>query len=254
MDEIKCIIVEDELPAIEEIKYYLSKYPDFKIIDCANNMKDAVEKINNLDFDVAFLDINIPGGSGIELCNIIKNKQNRAEIIFITAYDEYAVKAFEFKAVDYLLKPINENRFDETINRLRDIFKYKRANNKISSLELENILKKVIKQKERTIPCEINGKIILIDINEVFYFFIENDKTFLKTSSNQYEINYTLNELEKMTDFLRTHRSFLVNPNKVKEIHPWFNGTYKLIMKDDKKSEIPVSRSKAKLVKDYYNL
>ncbi|SHE41912.1 MULTISPECIES: LytR/AlgR family response regulator transcription factor [Caloramator] len=254
MKNIECLIVEDEVPAIEEIKFNLSRYNDIIIKGCATNYIDALAKIEKQDFDAVFLDINIPGGSGIELGRIIKRKSNKTDIIFITAYDEYAIKAFEFNALDYILKPIDEKRFDETINRLRE--SYKRKNNNIYYIDekIEEVMKRVLKEREKAIPCEVNGKIILISLDDIIYFSIEQDRTIIKTFNNTYETKFTLNELEEMTGFLRTHRSFLVNPNKVKEIHPWFNGTYKMIMKDNNNSEIPVSRSKSRYVRDYYNI
>ncbi|MBZ4662370.1 MAG: two component transcriptional regulator, LytTR family [Caloramator sp.] len=254
MRNIKCLIVEDETPAIEEIKFNLSKYNDVTIEDCATNYIDALSKIEKQDFDVVFLDINIPGGSGIELGRIIKKKNNKTDIVFITAYDEYAIKAFEYNALDYILKPIDEKRFDETINRLRDSFKIKNNDIYFINEQIEEVMKKVLKEREKSIPCEVNGKIILINIEDIIYFSIEQDRTIIKTFNNTYETKFTLNDLEKMTGFIRTHRSFLVNPNKVKEIHPWFNGTYKMIMKDNNNSEVPVSRSKSRYIRDYYNI
>ncbi|MCX7695528.1 MAG: LytTR family DNA-binding domain-containing protein [Caloramator sp.] len=254
MKYIECLIVEDEVPAIEELKFNISRYNDFIIKGCATNYFDAIDKIENDNFDVVFLDINIPGGSGIELGKIIKKKNNKTDIVFITAYDEYAIKAFEYNALDYILKPLDEKRFDETVNRIRDSFN--RKNNDIYNIneKIEEIMKKVLKEKEKTIPCEVNGKIVLLNIEDIIYFFIEQDKTIIKTFNNRYETKFTLNELEEMTGFLRTHRSFLVNPVKVKEIHPWFNGTYKMIMKDKDNSEIPVSRSKSRYVREYYKI
>ncbi|MCX7951988.1 MAG: LytTR family DNA-binding domain-containing protein [Clostridiales bacterium] len=252
---IRCLIVEDEQPAVEELKYLLSKYSYFEIVDVANNMQEALSKIDDTNFDVAFLDINIPGGSGVELCKIIKIKNKEIEIIFITAYEDYALNAFDYNALDYVLKPIDEQRFDITINRIEErlLSRQNRASN-FDEKTIEKTIKNVLKQREIKIPCEQNEKIILVDLDDVFYFSIEEDKTIVKTNNNKLETKFTLNELEEMTNFLRTHRSFLVNSSKVKEIHPWFNGTYKLIMKDSDKSEVPVSRSKGKLIKEFYNL
>lgn len=254
MRNIECLIVEDEAPAIEEIKFNLSKYNDVTIKGCATNYIDALSKIEKENFDAVFLDINIPGGSGIDLGRLIKKKNEKIDIIFITAYDEYAIKAFEYNALDYILKPIDEKRFNETVNRLRDSFKRKNSDIYFINEKIEEVMKKVLKEREKAIPCEVNGKIILINIDDIIYFSIEKENTIIKTFNSTYETKFTLNELEDMTGFLRTHRSFLVNPNKVKEIHPWFNGTYKMIMKDNNNSEIPVSRSKARYVKDYYKI
>lgn len=252
---IRCFIVEDEIPAIEELKYLLNKYSNFEVVEVANNMPEALQKLSNINFDVAFLDINIPGGSGVDLCKTIKSKNKDIEIVFITAYEEYALNAFDYNALDYVLKPIDEQRFDITINRIEERIqtKHNRAYT-FDEKTIEKTLKNVLKQREIKIPCENNEKIILLDLDDIYYFSIEEDKTTVKTNNNKFETKFTLNELEEMTNFLRTHRSFLVNPSKVKEIHPWFNGTYKLIMKDSDKSEVPVSRSKGKLVKEFYNL
>lgn len=252
---IRCFIVEDELPAVEELKYLLDKYKNIEVIDVANNMQEALEKFDNNDFDVVFLDVNIPGGSGVELCKTIKSKYKDIEIIFITAYEDYALNAFDYNALDYVLKPIDEQRFDVAIKRIEERILNKQNRTSVyDEKTIEKTIKKIFHQREIKIPCEQNEKIILLDLEDIFYFSIEEDKTIVKTNNNKLETKFTLNELEEMTNFLRTHRSFLVNPSKVKEIHPWFNGTYKFIMKDSEKSEVPVSRSKGKLIKEFYNL
>lgn len=252
---IRCFIVEDEIPAIEELKYLLNKYSNFEVVEVANNMPEALQKLTNINFDVAFLDINIPGGSGVDLCKTIKSKNKDIEVVFITAYEEYALNAFDYNALDYVLKPIDEERFGITINRIEERIQTRKNRAYVfDEKTIEKTIKNVLKQREIKIPCENNEKIILLDLDDIYYFSIEEDKTTVKTNNNKFETKFTLNELEEMTNFLRTHRSFLVNPSKVKEIHPWFNGTYKLIMKDSDKSEVPVSRSKGKLVKEFYNL
>lgn len=154
--------------------------------------------------------------------------------------------------MDYILKPLDEERFKDTIERIRD-FKQKQRDDYFNK-KIENTVINILHKYDKKIPCEKNEKIILIGLDEIIFFYIEGDETFVKTNTDKYVTKFTLNELELKTDFLRTHRSFLVNPNKVNEIHPWFNGTYKLIMDDIQKSEVPVSRSKTKTIRDYYNL
>lgn len=252
---IKCIIVEDEEPAYKELKFLLEQTGKVEVIDYAYDGVSALEKIENENPDVVFLDIQIPGMNGIDLANKLKEDGNDCFIVFVTAYDEHAVKAFEMNVTDYILKPYSEERIQVTVDRLEERMDVKsdiveKINRMLSTFQGGISLKKEFSK----IPCEQYGRVILIDVNDIIFCFIEDDQTFVKTINKKYLTNYTLHELESRGNFFRVHRSYLVNLNKIKELFPWFHGTYKIVMMDDEKTEIPVSRNNVKKLKDMLGL
>jgi two-component system response regulator LytT len=251
MDKIRCIIVEDEIPSVEELNYDLSQYSFVEIKGIAYDNVEALNLINNVPFDVAFLDINIPLGNGMELAKHIKEGNKALDIIFVTAYNMHAIEAFELQAFDYILKPFDEKRIATTINRLKE----KYIDNKQNQNEMVDKISEMINKFNnvdinlKRIPCLENGIIKLVDVNTIYYCYIEDEKTYVKTYDKSYFTNYTLCKIETRTDFFRVHRSYLVNIDKIKELYSWFHGTYKLVIDDLKKTEIPASRNNVKKLK-----
>ncbi|MBF7096262.1 LytR/AlgR family response regulator transcription factor [Alkalibacter mobilis] len=239
---LKALIVDDEYPAREELRYLLTRIGDVEIVGEAASGKEALALIGALDYDVVFLDINFPNSNGIEVGEKIKEMDAPPFIVYITAYEQYALKAFEVNAVDYILKPIEEEKLSKTIE-------------KIKKLKVPAASKAVFEQtpvKLERISVEFNGRILLLDINEIFYAYSEGSYVFVRTFDNEYITKYTLNSLEERLDpklFFRCHRSYLVNLSKIKEITPFFQGTYNIRLADSKNSEIPVSRRQAKGLK-----
>ena len=171
VDKIKCIIVEDEMPSASELEYLLSQYNFIEVIGIAYDNIEAIDLINDVTFDVAFLDINIPLGNGMELARHIKDGNKAIDIVFVTAYNMHAIEAFEIQAFDYILKPFDEDRIATTINHLKE--KYianKQDQNDVVNIisELINNLNKVDINLKR-IPCVENGIIKLIDVNTIYY-------------------------------------------------------------------------------------
>ncbi|EJO5347668.1 response regulator transcription factor [Clostridium botulinum] len=249
MEEITAIIIEDEKPAIEELKYVLSKYDFLNILDVAINGNDGYELVKKLQPKVVFMDINIPMESGISVSKKIKQFNKDINIIFITAYEKYALQAFEIDALDYILKPFEDKRVSVTIERLKEKIEEKNKNQ--IPVMIGDILNKLEKEEKtlKKIPCEYMGKIILIDKKNIHYCYTMEEKTYVKTDSEEYITHNTLKEIEKKTDLFRVHRSYIVNMDNIKELYSWFNGTYKLVMNDKEQSEIPVSRNNVKKVK-----
>jgi len=256
MDKIRCIIVEDELPAADELKYLLSQYDFLEVIATAQDGENAKNIINDTRPEVVFMDINIPLGSGIDIAKQVKEKNKSINIIFITAYEQHAIKAFEIEAMDYLLKPYDEKRLEVTVQRLKKKFKKKGEGKGDLSSKIDEVLSRLHKEEKllKKVPCEYNGKITLVEVEEVHFAFIEEEKTYIKTEDKKYFTNYTLQELEGRTRFFRAHRSFLVNLDNASELYSWFHGTYKLIMNDKERTEIPISRSKVKQLKELLGL
>lgn len=252
MNKLRCIIVEDEIPAAKELEYLVSLNKQVMVEAIANDGRQGLKFIKELSPDAVFLDINMPIKDGVALAKEIKSLYNKTDIVFVTAYEQHAVEAFKLEAVDYILKPFDEKRINITVERLIEKWLVRNKKND----EIPNMISEIINKlgtKDRCckrIPCEHGGKTILIDVKDIYFVYIEDEKTLVKTKDQCFLTSYTLNQIEKKTQFFRAHRSYLVNMDNTKEFYSWFNGTYKLVMNDNDKSEIPISRGNVKKFKD----
>ncbi|MBE6062041.1 MAG: response regulator transcription factor [Clostridium butyricum] len=259
---MKCIIVDDEFPSREELKYFINKFSSVKIEGEFDNGIDALKYISQHEVDAVFLDINMPILDGIEFCRILDKNHNNTKVIFITAYKEHALEAFEVHAFDYLLKPYSEERIMLSLKRLEEtidvsqnnIDKNKLANNNFEDKMRENLQgNSIISDKFSVIK---DDKIYVIDTNEIYYIESQGRGVDVYTKDTKYHSKNKISEIIKKLDkkeFYQTHRSYIVNLEKVKEIEPWFNGTYLLKMKDINK-EITVSRSNVKEFREMLSL
>lgn len=244
---LKAYIVDDEPLARDELKYLLNRNKQVDIIGESDNVEDAFANIPLLKPDLVFLDIELAEDNGLSLANQLQTLDPAPAIIFATAYDEYALQAFESNALDYLLKPIDEDRIEKLLNKI-------------------NTIKKIGTENERTYPTfykyERNGKIavhveeriILLTYDDILYLEYVNGKCIIKTMEHEYKVSEALVVMEKKLNalqFLRIHRSFIVNLDHVIEIEPWFNATHNLTMKDG--SKVPVSRTYVKQLKQVLN-
>lgn len=262
--KLKALIVDDEYPARQELRYALSRFDNIEIVGEATNAEEALTLIRALDYSVLFLDIAMPGMGGLELGTVIQELPKPPQVIFVTAYDEYAVRAFEVNAIDYLLKPVEEKRLKKAIDKVIKVCqevavtvettgKDARGTNGVKEQEEGGgKARDVLTQSQIKIdrlPAEKDGKTILIAESDIFYAFTEQDYVYIKTNSEKLYVRFTLKELEARLNpdiFFRTHRCYLVNLHKVKEIVPFFNGTYNLIVEDRERTEVPVSRAQAR--------
>ncbi|SHH65685.1 two component transcriptional regulator, LytTR family [Caloranaerobacter azorensis DSM 13643] len=252
---IRCIIVDDEMPAREEIKYLLQQFDDIDIVGEAAHGLEAIELIQKLKPDLIFLDIKMPKISGIEVAEHVIKDEYVPLIVFITAFDQFAIKAFDVNAIDYLLKPISKERLKKTIDKIKEIY-YSRID---YNDRLEKFLK-YIKDEERNkinkISVYKNGKLIPLNLNEIIYITVEGRTTVIVSTKGRFESNNTLSQLERKLNtknFFRSHRSFLINIDYIEEIEPWFNSTYQIKMKYSKE-KIPVSRSQVKEFREIMNI
>ncbi len=253
---MQCIIVDDEAPARQELSYLLSKYQDIEIVAEADRASRAIELIRIHGPDVVFLDIQMPLGDGFTVIEDLAPQGHVPLFVFVTAFDSYAIKAFEAEAVDYLLKPIDEKRLDDTVQRLRN----RLAQRDRYSLEkqVSRILGKIVPEtsaKEVRIVIEKNGRMQLVDPEEVVYFDVEKGrlKAHLFNQSVPVHGVPSLDQLEKRLTskaFFRAHRSVLVNLHHILEFSPWFNGKYNLVMNDKDRSELFVSRKRVRHFKE----
>ena len=256
MMPISCIIVDDEQPALEEINFLLSSMPEVKVIGQGRNGIEALRLVEELEPDLLFLDIEMPGLNGFKVVEELAGKDALPQVIFVTAYDQYAVKAFDVNAVDYILKPIEKSRLEKAVQRAkRQLESGTVVNNQIKSLL--SMISPSTHKKAKLLMKDKNRN-LLVDSEEVIFANVCDGVVLVSTHDLTGETNFrTLEELQTNLDpeiFWRVHRSYLVNINKIKEVVPWFNRTLQLKMRDKKETEIPVSRSHSKRLKEYLNL
>ena len=239
---MRVLVVDDEELARARIKELLADIPDVEVAGEAENGLRAVELVGELGPDVVILDIQMPGMDGFE---VVEALTHVPLVIFATAFDEYAIKAFEVNSVDYLLKPISKERLGEAIERARSLLD--------DTPQLDDQMARLaglIRSRDmRRLPVMKGKKIVLVDLDDIVWIGVEDELVFVHTASEKYMMNATMAELESRLDprvFFRSHRSSIVNLNHVKEIVPWFSGKYKIVVDDEKKSELVLSRARAK--------
>lgn len=250
---LKALIVDDEYPARMELRYQLESFSDVEIIGEATNAREALRLISALDYDVIFLDVQMPGMTGVELVRQLKGREPMPKIVFVTAYENYAVPAFELRAVDYLLKPFESQRLAETIGRLRE------AAGPVPAPEKpEGGAEPARRQAPLSfLMAEKDDKQIPVPLSDVVYIFSEGYNVFAQTHGERLLVRYTLQELTERLpgdQFFRSHRSYLVNLFQVMAISPYFNGAYLMKMKDKEQSEVIVSRSNVKRMKELFSM
>lgn len=244
---LKALIVDDEYPARKELRYLLENHPEIQVVGEAANAYEALELIEALDYAVLFLDIDMPGFTGLELAQKIKELGKSPCVVFITAHEQFALDAFSVDAVDYLLKPIDPKRLAKTVQKIQEIMSLRS-----STPKSQETGRKAAPANLGLIPVEHQGKTILLDEESIVFIHASNDYTYIKTSRERFLTRFTLKELEQRLNpeqFYRCHRSYLVNIKKTKAVIPLYNGTLILIVDDDEKSEVPVSRAQAKNIR-----
>ncbi|WP_084327090.1 LytR/AlgR family response regulator transcription factor [Desulfofundulus thermocisternus] len=249
------VVVDDEPLARDELKYLLSNYPECRVTGEAEDAQEAIKLVRETQPDVVFLDIQMRGMSGYEAARHMLSFPHPPLVVFATAYDEYAVRAFELGAVDYLLKPFEEERLSKTIKRIGEL--RKRSEDWTRAVEQVNELLGGKKQRIKKLPVEKNGEIRLLDYRDIIFGRAKNGSVQVFTASDTCTFTGSMTELEarlKSEGFFRVHKSFLVNLNHVQGVLPWFKGTYWLVMSDAKKSQIPVSKSQVKELKSILGL
>ncbi|REA62176.1 DNA-binding response regulator [Dyadobacter luteus] len=238
---LKTILIDDEPLALSRLRRLLQKYPDtFHIIGEAQNGVEGLVQINQLQPDLIFLDIEMPLLNGFEM---LAKLSRMPMVIFSTAFDQYAVRAFEEKSVDYLLKPVEDERLQKTIEKLRNMTDTAKSNG--SNPYTENLLRLLEEMKPKkeifSLSVKSGDRILLIQLTEITHFEAEEKYVFLNTLDGQkYLLNYTLTSLEeKLPDhFLRISRAGIVNSHHIKEIRKHFNGKFTIMMRDRKASQL----------------
>jgi two-component system response regulator LytT len=262
---INTIIVDDERPARDELAFLLKSFPEISLIAQGKNGLEAVTLVKEHEPDLLFLDVQMPGLDGIGVIKkLVERKLRVPEIIFATAYDHYAVHAFEVSAVDYVLKPFDKARIAKAIQRAK---KHIEANDTAAE-RLENLANQVggpspaVPKSMAGTPVKLlvksQSRLILVDAEDMIFASIEDGAITICGKEIEGSSNYrTIDELAAALDpstYWRPHRSYLVNINHIQEVVPWFKSTYVLKMNDKRATEIPVSRAQTKRLRELLKL
>lgn len=229
---LKALIVDDEAPARSELRYLLEEAGGVDVVGEAGNAIEALQLIKDSSYDVIFLDVNMPGLSGMQLAEVLGGLQNPPAIVFVTAHSDHAVKAFEIQAVDYLVKPVELDRLKQAVARLEP------ATAQAAHLE--------------RIPVEKAGRKLLISVDDILYVMAKDDYSYLHTEQDRYLSTISLANLEQKLQpagFFRVHRRYVVNLARVKEVVPMYGGTLLLTLTDAEATQIPVSRRRVPSLK-----
>jgi len=246
---LRTFIVDDEAPARRELHYLLEQVAAVEVVGEAANGSAALKGIRETRPRLVFLDIQMPGLSGLELAQFLCELPERPLLVFASAFDEYALQAFEVDAIDYLCKPLTLERVAKAVAKAAKALSPAAAPPAPEARLHPEPCRKIILYRGETIVPTAAERVIFASAGE--------GEVFVYAVDGRYRTRCTLNELEQKlaaAGFVRTHRGFLVNINHVLEVVPWFNGSYKLIMDDCERSEVPVSRYNVKDIKRYFDL
>ncbi len=250
--------MDDEKLARDELSYLLKDVQDLDIIGQGKNGVEAVNLIKETSPDLVFLDVQMPGLDGFGVIKkLLEKKIPLPNIVFSTAFDQYAVKAFEVSALDYILKPFDKKRIFQAIEKARKTLE---SDVPPASEKLNALVKLLEQQKPQTtkILLKANNRLFLVDQKEICFASIEDGVITVVAQNMEGQSNCrTLEELLASLDtnfFWRAHRSYLVNINRIKEVVPWFKSSYQIRMDDKKQTEIPVSRAQTRRLRDLFGL
>ena len=248
-EKIKVIIIDDEKLARDIVKTFLKKYDNIELAAECSNGFDALKQINEQNPDIIFLDIQMPKITGFEMLEVLENPP---VIIFTTAYDQYALKAFEVNATDYLLKPFPENRFDEAMQKAMKLLSNKNESDK----KLQELSKSLEKQEEylERVVIKNGQKISIIAVNDIKYIEAQDDYTMLYTEKGNFLKQKTMRYFEENldpADFLRIHRSYFAKITQIKQIELFEKDSYRVILHEGTK--LPVSKSGYAKLKEILN-
>jgi two-component system, LytTR family, response regulator LytT len=279
MMDVRAVLVDDEQLARDELGYLLGQAGGVEVIGQAGNGIEALETIGRVQPDLVFLDVQMPGLTGFEVARRMLDEGAASYIIFVTAYDQHAIEAFEVNAVDYLLKPVDPGRLDTALQRVRRRISLERQSNGapaditarglltdtqsgagISRVELEKIVELVSERQSRRerLAIKVGERFLLVQADDMIHASMIDESITIVTRQHAGTSSYrTLDELQARLDpsvFWRVHRAHLVNINMIKEIVPWFSRNYILRMRDEKATEIPVSRMQTRRLREYLKL
>ena len=255
---MRVVIIEDEKPARDRLRRLLAEHADCELLGEAGDAASGAALIDRVRPDLCFLDVQMPEGDGFE---VLRRIQHHPRVIFTTAFDRYAVPAFEVNSLDYLLKPFSRERLAAALKRARESL---RAGEAPPSQEIMRLLEEIRSGSGGTapapaaagapvrIPVRRANKIVLLDPEEILWFEAEETIVLARTAEARLLVERTLNDLETQLApaFFRAHRAYLVNVSRIAEIQPGEGGAGRIVMKDPQKSVVPLSRRQARLLRE----
>jgi two-component system LytT family response regulator/two-component system response regulator LytT len=261
MSPIKALVVDDEQPARNDLCDLLGHLGDVEVIGQASDGIDALTLIRELNPDLVFLDVQMPGLTGLEVARRLVVADLLRPLVFVTAFDQYAVEAFSVNAVDYLTKPVDAARLEQAIDKVRkQIASEQSPKARFTPDDLQRIERAIaaFETRQEQVAIRVGQRYLLVPAAEISHASVVDETLMVATQTMSGESNYrTLDELHARLDpaiFWRVHRSHLVNIRNIKEVVPLFSRNYVLKMKDAKATEIPVSRAQTKRLRDYFKL
>lgn len=249
MNKLSILIADDEVLMCEELLAQFEHYQDLEIVAVCHDGDSVLSSVKELKPDVVFLDIQMPGKTGLEVAAILARQVDQPAVVFLTAFADHAIKAFEVDAVDYVLKPFDEKDIQRVVGKLRKVCTTKAGT---------DIVKQPVAAlagHPRKFCVQHSGRFEVIDNERILFFYAKDRLVFVQTSDGKhFPVKSSLNELEEKLDhkqFMRCHRNYIVNMDQIKHLENWFNRGYMLILKNDTKNEVPVSRLFVKRLKEY---
>lgn len=247
--KLRALIVDDEYPAREELRYLLRSFEEVEVVGEATQASEALQLINNIDYDLCFIDIKMPGRSGLELAKEVSKNRHHPAVVFVTAYPDYAVEAFDLDTVDYLVKPFDEARLGRALQRIIE--------RNLDPGDGEPIARPFTPPAEDLdmIAVPGQGRTVLLDVKEVLYATAARGYSYLVTSTGRHLVSQSLVELERKLGtrgFFRVHRAYVINLGKARELVPDFAGALQVVMEND--DRVPVSRRQARALKKLLGL
>jgi DNA-binding LytR/AlgR family response regulator len=246
----RALIVDDEAPARAELRYLLDEFEHVQVVGEATNVEEALVLLRSLTYDVVLLDIRMPGGSGLDVAAALREQPHRPKVIFTTAYPDYAVAAFDLEAADYLVKPFDADRLRRALDRALEgaLDDQETGRHPAGASAPGNPPPGSATEPLARIPVQHDGRTVLVDQSSIIYASAARGYSYLQLAGERVLVSFSLNELERRLrgHFFRTHRSYLVNLDHVRELVPDFKGALVLVMDDRQRSSVEVSRRQAK--------
>lgn len=243
VQDLRCLIVDDESPARDELRFLLDEAAGVQVVGAAATAEEAAVLIENVDYDLCFLDIRMPGRGGLDLAVELSDPDRHGpKIVFTTAYPDHAVEAFELSAVDYLLKPFSLERLEQALDRVRS-----QSTHRAERPNPPNVEAAIEERGRHRLPIGRGNRTVFVDESEIVAAAAARGYSYLYLSEERVLVRYTLTELEARlsSSFYRVHRSYLANLNRLLELQADYKGALVLVMNDSKNTRIPVSRRQA---------
>ena len=254
---LRAFLLDDEILAVKRLTRLLEETCRVEIVGSSTDPVEAIEQLSHLTIDVLFLDIEMPGATGFDVLGKLEGEQPL--VVFTTAYNQYALRAFEVNSIDYLLKPIETQTLDRALNKLERIRGGTAPKPEIDALlaQLASALQTRQAEYPGRIASKLGDKVEFVELSRVTHIFAKDKLTYAATPLKNYCLDETINDIEQRLDpkqFVRIHRSTIVNVDYVHELYTWFAGRMLLRLKDEKKTELTVARDRVKALKDRLSL